>query len=203
MNREPWKFSKPKFLYHTEAYFTLWKSSFSVASPPMKILCVDKIRSPKTPNCDHFQTGTQLTEWSTERVLILTSWVRTPWRQDFLPPPSLFAPFCPPRTTSQELAMEPPRQYVIFWTLESLISAVSTPTVVFTILELMSIMMLHTTVAKSKLFQSMRFQTQLKKRHENVEAGSRFNVEDNATRWRLCESSALKKILTNISFTIF
>ena len=108
-----------------------------------------------------------------------------------------------PRTTSQELAMEPPRQYVIFWTLESLISAVSTPTVVFTILELMSIMMLHTTVAKSKLFQSMRFQTQLKKRHENVEAGSRFNVEDNATRWRLCESSALKKILTNISFTIF
>ena len=39
----------------------------------------------KTPKCDDFQTGTHLTQWSRERVLILTSWVRTPWRQDFLP----------------------------------------------------------------------------------------------------------------------
>ena len=79
-----------KFLCPCTRTFPLWKLSFLVASPPQIFNSSSRpyqkwsiFGRGDLMNC--FQTGTQLTQWSRKRVLILTSWVRTPWRQDFLP----------------------------------------------------------------------------------------------------------------------
>ena len=77
-----------KFLYPCTRTFPLWKLSFLVASPPQIFNSSSRpyqkwsiFGRGDLMNC--FQTGTQLTQWSRKRVLILTSWVRTPWRRDF------------------------------------------------------------------------------------------------------------------------